>query len=851
MDEFLPISYLLGVHLTISTHSGPQIVYSYPPSSSEYILSLQNVSYKFAKRKDQASKSTRKVKENASVISTDSDSSFSSSSSGLSGSEMSTDYADESFSSDEGNDEEITHDMSNLGISTDKLFRLFTNENGNADESDNSDEIDNSDLELDIKSKLFSDEDGFEFNETFFDEENYRDYNKLFGFDSEFVAEFCCPDRELCNSRFEFTVDDLCFLGLPIRRDASGYWRKSKRKKHTSKKSSSLSHAKVTRSSSNRSESSKRTQSSNTAKAYPNSNSDVEQENNEESLDKDDLERNMNMFHICFVLNPPLTEYNKRADDLYQYIVARLSILLRYFQAKNNYVSKECSIILKERENVVKYSKSYESALTPAAKAKCVYERILSKSSLARMLTKCVDKLHKNEIASIKVGDDKIISLQIPVKNEFEHLPNFKQNAILPNSYLTSILNKKFLEKASFSSAPHSSSRKLHSSITLGNSLILHDGDDDYDNEDDDILNYALLLLDDVNNILRTLETTTMNSTESNDINMIILRHLIKHIQPTVPLNSYHYIITDALDLEPSTVTYDILRSCALHLIYWRHARVIIPMSSKFTYVVSPIISLEKMYNVDKVQFKKRFPSLPTLSYFLSKLSGGKSSINTSKDGDDIKWPYSFNNIIPSREHKGIYLDVLSWLIRRGYVTQLLTFVYIRIDKRIKIAVDEDLEREGYRRGKMQKLQMRKINKSNRSTKIGDNQIAQKVDHRTNIENDNLAAATDKSNLEINKNDPITGSTEDIHFEFDDPEMRQDYTIILEPERATAIEKRWIHKCVSEQPPDIKNTFNKLLKYFNGRAPMELATLQEGISRHELKRLFASLDKHLVELHHW
>lgn len=32
------------------------------------------------------------------------------------------------------------------------------------------------------------------------------------------------------------------------------------------------------------------------------------------------------------------------------------------------------------------------------------------------------------------------------------------------------------------------------------------------------------------------------------------------------------------------------------------------------------------------------------------------------------------------------------------YVTQLLTFINIRVDKHIKMAVDEDLEKEGFRK---------------------------------------------------------------------------------------------------------------------------------------------------------
>ena len=53
-------------------------------------------------------------------------------------------------------------------------------------------------------------------NEIFFEGKNFQDINKILEFDNDFVAEFCSPEREMCNTRFEFTVDNFCFLGLPI-----------------------------------------------------------------------------------------------------------------------------------------------------------------------------------------------------------------------------------------------------------------------------------------------------------------------------------------------------------------------------------------------------------------------------------------------------------------------------------------------------------------------------------------------------------------------------------------------------------------------------------------------------------
>ncbi|CAB4253004.1 similar to Saccharomyces cerevisiae YHL023C NPR3 Subunit of the conserved Npr2/3 complex that mediates downregulation of TORC1 activity upon amino acid limitation [Maudiozyma barnettii] len=863
MNEYLPNSYLLGIQLTISTHSGQQVVYSYPPTTVACASSVSNnfnVNKTSNKHKDGELKLQRTHDESDS-----SSSSSSSWSSGLSDSELSTDEADESFSS---KSDETTSSMSfHERMSTEQLLDMFKTGTDGVSEV------------MDVQM-----------NELFFSKENYQDIDKIFGFNSEFVAEFCTPDRDLCNTRFEFTIDEFCFLGFPIHNDSNGKWRKSKHSKHTSRKSVSISHSKRKKSVTTlsvHSSGSKNAESSSTQRKNPELEEDEIVKNqtptpSELEDDINDLSKSMNMFHVCFILNPPLIEYNNRVDDMYQHVVAKLSLLLRYIQSKTQFVSDECSIILKEREYVTKQSDTYQKLRNPWEKGKYLYERILNKSSLARALTKCVDQIHQNEIASIKIGD-KMISLQIPIQNEFSTLPNNRLVEILPHSYLTSIVNRKFIERASM--AYNSKVSGFKTSNTGGNysnndSAIRNSADvryllqDDGADDDDDILDYTLLLLDDPIIILKNLESMTLGNASFQDnnvgdVNTIILKELIKQIQPTVPLRYYHYIITDILQIEGSNITYDILRSFALHLIYWRHARIIIPISSKYKYAVSPLLTLTVTYLEESKIFKDKFPSLPSLSYFLGKLSepdilettkNPKASNLSKTMGNNEKHIgiRPFGSLIPSKEHKGIYLGALSWLIKHGYVYQLLTFVYIRVDKKIKMHVEEDLEKEGFRvknkdkKNAKSERNIQDLSLNSITNEINSKTIApdptQKQNKPESVGVDNLIP--DSINNSIMKSD--NPSNDDIlHFEFDDPELQQDFTIILEPERATALEKRWLYKCVSEQAPDIQLLFKRLLKYFNGKTPLELVILKENISRHEIKKLFQVLDKYIMEVLHW
>lgn len=120
-----------------------------------------------------------------------------------------------------------------------------------------------------------------------------------------------------------------------------------------------------------------------------------------------------------------------------------------------------------------------------------------------------------------------------------------------------------------------------------------------------------------------------------------------------------------------------------------------------------------------------------------------------------------------------------------------------------------------------------------------------------NDENDNEKAEEGHGDDHDDNEIAVVDEEEILHFEYDDPEMQHDYTIILEPERATAIEKRWLYRCIYDQPSDIQILFNRLLKHFNGKVPMELVIIKEEISRHDLKRLLNALNKYLIETHHW
>ncbi|SCU87852.1 LAMI_0D07734g1_1 [Lachancea mirantina] len=863
----LPNPCLVGIVLTISTSSGPLVVYHYPPTS-QLSLKKQHKHQKFLKDREPPSTNARHsvVSRNSSLghyshsrqaeneavsthvssgtgsdIPDDSSSSDNDASSGLSESDISTDEADTSSSSSSCHEDELhprptgledfdfgesaqsqvtpKNPAFNSYMDAHKLFEFLSNDASKRNSVSSKQPPSrtrgtslNSATQIndELVSSLIEDQ-------TF--EEGFQDLGKIQNFDTEFFAEISCPPKEMCNSRFELSIENFTLLGLPVHKDADGSWRKSsKRKTHSSRQRSSASRE-HNRSESQDGQAKSRAAPNESGIARDSSQTDesIEEgrpESRQSRREFRELGSSMNMFHLCFMMDPELVEYNERVEDMYHYVASRLALFLRYAQSKNDYVSRECAQILREKDRVLKYSEVYKSTRGSSNKAKYLYKNILAQSSLARAITKCFNAISTNKVVNLELDGDRMISLQIPIKNEFSSLPNMKIDPVLRGSYLTSVLNKTFLERsASFSS-------------DLAGDLSQID-------DNDDLLDYALLLLDEPASIIQKLE----DSSWGDSVASVIITSIVKHLKPTLPLRSYYHLVDQVLqrggtkieEQRENPFRTSVLRSLALHLMYWRHARVIIPVSSKNTYIVSPLAPLngtrvddfsnagldigstaEKalIYQNQDI-FSRRFPSLPPLSSFLSLMSSSK--------------PRSFGFLIPSKDHKSIYLSALTWLIRYGYVTQLLTFVCIRVDVRIKIAVDEDLERDGIKPRDFARAK-------NLLTAANDNAISTKPSD---------SPFTSTSNLE------------NIYLAEDEFLDDSDFTIILEPIRANAIEKRWLYKCVEGQPPEIQVLFHKVLKYFNGKTALEMVQMREGITSHDMKRLLAALDKYAVEIKHW
>lgn len=78
-------------------------------------------------------------------------------------------------------------------------------------------------------------------------------------------------------------------------------------------------------------------------------------------------------------------------------------------------------------------------------------------------------------------------------------------------------------------------------------------------------------------------------------------------------------------------------------------------------------------------------------------------------------------------------------------------------------------------------------------------------------------------------------------------------TIILEPGRASTLERRWINEIISvcKLSHDLIAIFYKLLKFMNGKTPLEFLIIKNEISRLDLKKLLYAIGNYIVSVRHW
>lgn len=189
--------------------------------------------------------------------------------------------------------------------------------------------------------------------------EQYQpDWERVLGFDVNALSNLLTPTRAFNKRRFEIGIDNLVFLGAPMFLKADGTWKKQKKLKIKAKKRISLDQDEEIEDTSQ--------DTTNGKEVDPDTDIDLisgfeaayghglvsgaASALASEVASINEIEIQMNMFHIVFVMNPPALEYCVRVDDMYDHVVKKLAKFLKHEQARRNFVWEESIKILSMKD---------------------------------------------------------------------------------------------------------------------------------------------------------------------------------------------------------------------------------------------------------------------------------------------------------------------------------------------------------------------------------------------------------------------------------------------------------------------------------------------------------------------
>lgn len=215
-------------------------------------------------------------------------------------------------------------------------------------------------------------------------------WNDLFGFPTTVLAKALCPSASGHKKRFEVGFNGKVFLGRPVFARPDSTWRKPKRPRRSSSRSN-ITAEKVKKDQGredalgrNTLNQKKRDNKVSEQDFGAENHSDTQQDGNsmmkaggseevESAEDETDprvvkrpsaisipifkMEKQLAMFNVVFVLQPPPLEYHLRVKEMYDNVTKKLSKALKWEQARSNYVATEAALISSSTKQLDRSSK--------------------------------------------------------------------------------------------------------------------------------------------------------------------------------------------------------------------------------------------------------------------------------------------------------------------------------------------------------------------------------------------------------------------------------------------------------------------------------------------------------------
>ncbi|KAI3332472.1 hypothetical protein HD806DRAFT_196383 [Xylariaceae sp. AK1471] len=307
--------------------------------------------------------------------------------------------------------------------------------------------------------------------------------------------------------------------------------------------------------------------------------------------------------------------------------------ILRKINKLFKYSQQKTDFVWKESKRILTLKDKNRETRT---KMSVLWKEILDVSSLAACMQDIYDAVSQNKIAALQLETPEgtiAHSVQVPVPFYLTDLPLEEEAASTRGLWITTA--NYFVEEDS-----------LHDSSFLDK-------------------NFGLLLMSDEKKIIAELQADADEATAA----------MVEFVRLSKPTMSFHQIS------QGSGLSLAQVRKYAQHFIFWRRGIAIPPLHARDVYILSPNADLSLLPRASQA-WARAFPLAPHLADFFAELSAA---------------PRPYKWFCPSKNHRPTYLQMLAWLMRGGWVTQLCTFAYVVVWPEILYEVEYELEAEELR----------------------------------------------------------------------------------------------------------------------------------------------------------
>ncbi|KAJ3516543.1 hypothetical protein NLJ89_g1047 [Agrocybe chaxingu] len=180
------------------------------------------------------------------------------------------------------------------------------------------------------------------------------EYEHVLGYKAEFLAQHLCPQRSMCHQKFELVVDDLAFIGHPVRADSDGGWRFKPEKIKTGSRGREASEL-----------------GGSTSPHNDNSTSSISESSNTEPPSSSQSKW-LHTFHFALVLDLPdpsssaSGNLSKYFNILYEQIAFTFTAVLYQEQVLSNFVEQECDTLIALKDSCISKGEPFSTYTTKA-----------------------------------------------------------------------------------------------------------------------------------------------------------------------------------------------------------------------------------------------------------------------------------------------------------------------------------------------------------------------------------------------------------------------------------------------------------------------------------------------------